>query len=60
MDALVIGAGGFVGAYLLRQLLEEGYAPGATKLPHEHLKIDGADVFDLDLGSQYAVRSLLA
>lgn len=59
MDALVIGAGGFVGKYLLQQLLEEGYDPGATKLPHEHLKMDGAEVFDLDLGSQNAVRSLL-
>lgn len=60
MDALVIGAGGFVGAYLLRQLLEEGHDPGATKLPHEHLKLDGAEVFDLDLGNRNAVRQLLA
>jgi GDP-4-dehydro-6-deoxy-D-mannose reductase len=60
MDALVIGAGGFVGAYLLRQLLEEGHDPGATKLPHEHLKMDGVEVFDLDLGNQSAVRNLLA
>ena len=59
MDALVIGAGGFVGSYLLRQLLEEGYAPGATKLPHERIKLDGVDVFDLDLGDQNAVRRLL-
>ena len=60
MDTLVIGAGGFVGSYLLRQLLAEGKLPGATKLPHEKIKVDGVDVFDLDLGSQNAVRSLLA
>jgi GDP-4-dehydro-6-deoxy-D-mannose reductase len=60
LDTLVIGAGGFVGSYLLRQLLAEGKLPGATKLPHEKIKVDGVDVFDLDLGSQNAVRSLLA
>ena len=60
MNALVIGAGGFVGTYLLRQLLEEGYAPAATKLPHETLRLDGAEVFDLDLGDQDAVHDLLA
>ena len=60
MDSLVIGAGGFVGGYLLRQLLEEGRDPGATKLPHERIAIDGVEVFDLDLGDQNAIRRLLA
>ena len=60
MDALVTGAGGFVGRYLLQQLLEEGRDPGATKLPHEHLKQDGVEVFDLDLGNSNAVYNLLA
>lgn len=59
MDALVIGAGGFVGRYLLQQLLEDGKTPGATKLPREALKMDGVEVFDLDLGSQSAIRQLL-
>ena len=36
MDSLVIGAGGFVGKYLLQQLLEEGYDPGATKINQEN------------------------
>lgn len=60
MDALVIGAGGFVGKYLLRQLLEEGADPGATKLPGERIGIDGVEESDLDLSSQSAVRTLLA
>ena len=60
MDALVIGAGGFVGGYLLRQLIGEGIVPGATKLPHERIRLDGVEVFDLDLGSQAAVRNLLS
>ena len=59
IDSLVIGAGGFVGSYLLRQLMEEGHRPGATKLPHESLAIDGVEVYDLDLGDQAAVRRLL-
>lgn len=59
MDALVIGAGGFVGKYLLRQLLEEGCDPGATKLPRERIGIDGVEEFDLDLDNQRAIRQLL-
>ena len=59
MDALVIGAGGFVGKYLLRQLLEEGTDAGATKLPRERIGVDGVEEFDLDLGSPRAIRQLL-
>lgn len=60
MDALVIGAGGFVGGYLLRQLLDEGKMPGATKLKHERITVDGCEVFDLDLANENAVRRLLS
>lgn len=60
MDVLVIGAGGFVGKYLLRQLLEEGRDPGATKLPKERIGMDGVEEFDLDLANQGAIRRLLA
>lgn len=60
MDALVIGAGGFVGKYLLRQLLEEGQDAGATKLPRERIGLDGVEEFDLDLTDQNAVRRFLA
>ena len=60
MDSLVIGAGGFVGKYLLQQLLDEGQDAGATKLRHEHIRMDGVEVFDLDLSDQNAIRQLLA
>ncbi len=60
IDALVIGAGGFVGSYLLRQLLTEGKQPAATKLPQEHVNVGGCEVFDLDLGNENAVRRLLS
>lgn len=60
MDALVIGAGGFVGKYLLRQLLEEGQDAGATKLPHERIGLDGVEEFDLDLTNQNAVTRFLS
>ena len=59
MDALVIGAGGFVGKYLLQQLIADGRMPGATKLPRESLKMDGVEVFDLDLDRQSDIRRLL-
>lgn len=60
MDSLVIGAGGFVGKYLLRHLLSEGRGCGATKLPHERIGMDGVEEFDLDLGQENAIRRLLA
>ena len=60
MDAMVIGAGGFVGGYLLRQLMTEGKMPSATKLPRERVNIGGCEVFDLDLGNENAVRRLLS
>lgn len=59
MDALVIGAGGFVGKYLLRQLLEEGCSPGATRLPGERIGVDGVSESVLHLSDQDAVRRLL-
>lgn len=59
MDALVIGAGGFVGNYLLRQLLAEGKDTGATKLPKERIRVDGCEVYDLDMGNANAVSRLL-
>ncbi len=59
MDALVIGAGGFVGRYLLRQLQDSGKLTGATKLPSESLAGESCQVFDLDLGSETAIRNLL-
>lgn len=59
MDALVIGAGGFVGSYLLRELQERGKTVGATKLPLESVRVPGCEVFDLDLMNENAIRNLL-
>ncbi len=60
MDALVIGAGGFVGSYLIQELLSCGKAVGATKLPHESIRIGGCEVSDLDLAKESDIRMLLA
>lgn len=59
MDALVIGAGGFVGAYLLQELMSNGKAVGATKLPHQSIRMGGCEVFDLDLARESDIRMLL-
>ena len=59
MDSLVIGAGGFVGKYLLRELQKTGGELGATKLPGESVQINGCEVFDLDLGDERGIRELL-
>ncbi len=60
MDALIIGAGGFVGSYLIAHLQEAcGQYVGATKLPHERIRAANCEVFDLDIGSESAIRSLL-
>ena len=48
--ALIIGAAGFVGGYLAKHLKTAyGMEVSVTKLPHETLEIEGADVFDLDI-----------
>ncbi len=59
MDALVIGAGGFVGSYLLQELMSNGKSVGATKLPHESIRMGGCEVFDLDLARESDIRMLL-
>ncbi|MDE5770399.1 MAG: GDP-mannose 4,6-dehydratase [Ruminococcus sp.] len=40
MKALIIGAGGFVGGYLIRELNNYGYEVHATHLPSENIKDD--------------------
>ena len=60
-NALVIGAGGFVGTYLIRHLLELGtYEVSATKIQGEALSIDGTAVYTLDLADRAGIDSLLA
>lgn len=64
MKALVIGAGGFVGGYLINELISREYEVCATKLPGESIKIYGeaAGDFrteDLDILDENAIVSLL-
>jgi GDP-4-dehydro-6-deoxy-D-mannose reductase len=59
MDALVIGAGGFVGGYLVRQIQETGRTVGATKLSGESVNAGGCEVFDLDISSETEIARLL-
>ncbi len=57
--ALVIGAAGFVGKYLIRHLTELGYEVSATKLPHERIDGVSAKIHDLDILSKENITELL-
>lgn len=59
MDALVTGAGGFVGKYLVQELLRNGLHVGATKLPAEHVHIENCEILDLDICHEYEIKKLL-
>lgn len=57
--ALVIGAAGFVGDYLIRELHNNGMDAYATKLPHENFEGESAIVYDLDILDKDAVVDIL-
>ena len=59
MDALVIGAGGFVGSYLIQELNQKSLHIGATVLPREHVRAGNCDVFTLDIMQESEIRNLL-
>lgn len=60
MKALVIGAAGFVGNYLLRHLKTTyPWQLHATKLPHENILFNDASVHDLDILNKEAIQQLL-
>ena len=59
-NALVIGAGGFVGSYLIRHLHDDcGLNVSATKLASGTLKDLPAKVYDLDILDKEAIVTLL-
>lgn len=64
MKSLVIGAAGFVGAYLIRCLKQEpDHVVAATKMPQERLQaetigVDETDIYDLDILDKNAVLEL--
>ena len=61
MKALVIGAAGFVGNYLLRHLKTTyPWQLHATKLPHENILFNDASVHDLDILNKEAIQQLLS
>ena len=58
--ALVIGAAGFVGSYLIDCLHDEfGYEVYATKLPGTEFTHDKAEVYDLDILKKEDIAELL-
>lgn len=58
MKALIIGAGGFVGGYLIRELSNYGYEVHATHLPSENIK-DGCFRHVLDIMQKDDVSELM-
>ena len=48
--ALIVGAAGFVGSYLAREVKDHhGMEVHATKLAHEQLEIPGVAIHDLNI-----------
>jgi GDP-4-dehydro-6-deoxy-D-mannose reductase len=59
MKALIIGAAGFVGNYLISQLIQSGWNVIATKMHNETIDYNGIDIYDLDILDKEAVLTLL-
>ena len=58
--ALIIGAAGFVGSYLVKELHDtHGMEVHATKLPHEQLNLKLARIHNLDILNKEEIISLL-
>ena len=58
--ALIVGAAGFVGSYLARELKNNhGMEVHATKLAHEQLEISGVAIHDLNILNKDEIVSLL-
>lgn len=56
---LVIGAAGFVGNYLIQEMIANDMEVYATKLLHEKFECENASVYDLDIMDKEAVAALL-
>lgn len=57
--ALVVGAAGFVGAYLIKELEKQGFEIYATKLHNEQFRIENGNVCDLNILNKESIISLL-
>lgn len=61
MKTLIIGAGGFVGSYLIEELLSRGWEVCATKLPAETIPAKGSyETADLDILREEDILRLLS
>lgn len=60
MRSLIIGGAGFVGEYLIRELLKEnGQEIVVTKMPQESIAVSGIRVRDLNILDEGAIDSIL-
>lgn len=58
--ALIIGAAGFVGNYLIDHIQKSCiWSIVVTKLPHEKIEKQGIEIIDLDITSQQRVKEVL-
>ena len=59
-NALIIGAGGFVGEYLIRELSANGWESCATKLPSETINTDvPCDICDMNILDSDSIERIL-
>jgi len=58
MKALIIGVAGFVGKYLVNELVSEGWDVSATRLPSEETNLD-IPIYELDILEACAISDLL-
>ena len=56
---LIIGAAGFVGSYLIKEMYANDMEVYATKLSHEKFENPNAKIYDLDIMDKDAVTALL-
>lgn len=59
MKSLIIGAAGFVGYYLIKELQSSGDEVFCTKLPFEKIDLDNINVVDLDICNYEQVKDVL-
>lgn len=60
MKALIIGAAGFVGSYLIQHLKNDlHWEVMATKMPQETIAIDDIAIYDLDVLDKEQIKQLL-
>jgi len=59
MKALIIGAAGFVGSYLIDELANNDYEVIATKLQSEELQLQCCEIFNLNILAEEDISAIL-